>query len=84
VCLAGFLLLLLTWSNIAGEADVALQLPYLVSGGLTGLGLIIVGVLVVNISVKRQDAAERRRQQEQLAELITDLTWTLERLDGPR
>jgi len=40
VCATGFGLIAFTWSRVAGTLNVALQLPFFVSGGLTGLGLI--------------------------------------------
>ena len=70
---AGFTAIGITWGEVAGELQVALQLPYLVSGGLTGLGLIIVGATMLNLAVKRRDAAKRTRQLEQLAEILREL-----------
>lgn len=70
---AGFTAIGITWGKVAGELQVALQLPYLVSGGLTGLGLIIVGATMLNVAVKRRDAAKRTRQLEQLAEILREL-----------
>ncbi|MFY9587833.1 MAG: hypothetical protein WAT66_10305 [Actinomycetota bacterium] len=64
---AGFGLLAFTWSRVAGTAIVALQLPYVVSGATTGLGLLILGVLAIYLGVKRRDAWQRDRRLEQLA-----------------
>jgi hypothetical protein len=69
----GFTAIGITWGKVAAELQVALQLPYLVSGGLTGLSLIIIGATVINIAVKRRDAAKRTRQLEQLAEILRNL-----------
>jgi hypothetical protein len=71
--LGGFAVIGITWGKIAGLLQVPLQLPYLVSGGLTGLGLIMVGITVISISAKRRDAAERSRQLDQLAQIMTEL-----------
>jgi hypothetical protein len=84
IAAVGFGLLLLTWSRVAAEGNVAFQVPYLVSGGLTGLGLIMGGLVLVNISAKRQDAAERARQMDQLRESLDDLRATLRELDGKK
>jgi Flp pilus assembly protein TadB len=73
VSAVGFILIAVAWAEVAGVTDVALQMPYLVSAGLTGLGLVMVGLLVINVAVKRQDAAERRRQMEQLTEVLREL-----------
>jgi nitrate reductase gamma subunit len=81
VAAIGFALLVITWAQVAGEDNVAFQLPYVVSGGLTGLGLIMGGFILVNISAKRQDAAERSRQMDQLRESLDDLRSALRELD---
>ena len=69
----GFVLLLVAWGQVAGETQVYLQLPYLVSAGFTGLGLIMVGLTVVNVSAKRRDAADRDRQMDQLVSIMDEL-----------
>lgn len=70
----GFVLIAFAWGKVAGIADnVALQLPYLVSGGLTGLGMVMVGVTIVNVAAKRRDAQERQQQTQLLADALTEL-----------
>lgn len=69
----GFALLAIAWGGVAGEADVARQMPYLISGGMVGLGLILVGLTVVNVAVKRRDAAQRAQQIELLAAALSEL-----------
>jgi Trk-type K+ transport system membrane component len=64
---AGFVLIGLGWYDVSGTANVAFQMPYLVSSGLTGLGLIVIGTATVAIAIKRQDADQRIRKLEQLA-----------------
>jgi hypothetical protein len=71
--LGGFAIIGVTWGKVAGLLQVPLQLPYLVSGGLTGLGLIMVGITVISVAAKRRDAAERSRQLDQLAEIMREL-----------
>jgi hypothetical protein len=78
VTIAGFALIALAWAKVAALTDVALQLPYLVSAGLTGLALVMVGLIVINIAAKRQDAAERARQLQTLSEALADLARSLE------
>lgn len=75
---AGFVLIAVAWGQVAGLESVPLQLPYLLSGGLTGLGLIIVGATAVNIHAKRSEAAERERQTQQLMEILRQVTSVLE------
>ena len=73
VTAAGFVVILLAWGRVAGQTAVPLQMPYLLSGGLTGLGLILIGVTLINVNVKRQDAAARERQMGQLREVLGEI-----------
>lgn len=73
VAAAGFVVILFAWSEVAALTHVALQMPYLVSGGLVGLGLILTGLTLVNVNVKRQDASARDRQLTQVREMLADL-----------
>ena len=75
----GFLVIALTWGKVAALLDVSLQMPYVVSGGLTGLGLVMVGMTVVHVAARKQDAAERTRQVEELQAVLRELRETLER-----
>ncbi|MGH9185214.1 MAG: hypothetical protein ACRD0U_05290 [Acidimicrobiales bacterium] len=69
----GFVLILLAWGQVAGETAVALQLPHIVSGGVVGLALVMVGLLAVTVQSKRQDAAILQRQLEELTAVVTQL-----------
>jgi hypothetical protein len=71
--LAGFGLIALAWARVAALTDVWKQMPYVVSAGFPGLGLIMTGLLVINIAAKRQDAAERARQLETLTDALHEL-----------
>ena len=73
VAIIGFILLAVAWGGVAGEDDVAMQVPYLISGGAVGLGLIMVGLTVVNLAAKRRDAAMRGQQIELLAAALQEL-----------
>jgi thiol:disulfide interchange protein len=73
VVAVGFVLIAVAWSKVAGLANVALQMPYLVSAGITGLALVMVGLLVIGIAAKRQDGEELTRQVERLTHVLADL-----------
>jgi hypothetical protein len=73
VTLIGFGLIALAWARVAGLTDVWKQMPYVVSAGFPGLGLIMSGLLIINIAAKRQDAAERARQLETLSDALREL-----------
>lgn len=70
---AGFTAIGLAW-NFAAEIDrIQGQFPYFVSGGLSGLGLIFVGVMILVIETLRRDSAEHVAQVRRLTETIEDL-----------
>ena len=86
----GALLLVLAWGRTAALTNVALQIPYVLSAGCTGLGCVAVGVTILNLSAKRQDAALRARQTVELRTLLGELrtalstdTAALQHLDRP-
>ncbi|HWC14232.1 MAG TPA: hypothetical protein VG929_06525, partial [Actinomycetota bacterium] len=71
-------LIVFTWSKVAALVDVALQLPYVVSGGLAGIGLILLGLLVTNVSIRRREALERSRQLDEVREALVRLRNAIE------
>jgi hypothetical protein len=75
---AGAALLVIAWARTAGLTDVGLQVPYVVSAGFTGLGLVVVGMTVVSISAKREDSQERARQLRELREVLAELRRAVE------
>lgn len=78
IAAAGFGLIAFTWSKVAALVNVALQVPYLLSGGFVGLGLVMLGLLVVNLAVKRREAFDRQRQLEEVKEALVRLRESIE------
>jgi len=74
----GLVLLVIAWGRTAGLLNVALQIPYLVSAGFTGVALVLVGLTLVNIDAKRSDAVDRTRQLGELRGLLAELRTTVE------
>jgi hypothetical protein len=70
---SGFLLILFAWAKVAGLDSVPQQLPYLLSGGITGLGLILVGLAVVHVGALHAAERERARELDRLANLVESL-----------
>jgi hypothetical protein len=62
---------------VAGLLLIPLQLPYIISGGLTGLGLVLVGMTIVNVTVRRQDGIRRDERVEQLSSILQALATSL-------
>jgi len=70
-CIAiGILLIGLGWNGAAGKDFVAGQIPYLLSGGLLGLALVILGGVLIVIENTRRD---RSLVETQLRDLNTAL-----------
>jgi len=56
---AGFVVIALAWNGAAGTDFLQSQFPYLLSGGLGGLGLIVAGAAVMYVQAAREvDATE--------------------------
>lgn len=73
VAAVGFVLIAFAWGQVAGEVNVALQLPYIVSGAFTGLGLVMVGMTIISVAARRRDAALREQQTQLLADALREL-----------
>ena len=78
VTLVGFALIGYAWVKVAALIDVWRQMPYVVSAGLPGLGLVMTGLVVINVSARRQDGAARARQMATLAEALHDLQQSID------
>jgi hypothetical protein len=73
IAAVGFVLILVGWARLADETAVALQLPYVVSGAVVGLGLVMVGLTIVTVQSKRRDAAVLHDQLEELNAVLGQL-----------
>jgi hypothetical protein len=74
LALLGAVALFLGWYGVSGQALTAKQLPYLVSGGLTGMALVILAsVFLATDDVRRQltRVGELERKIEELYGLLT-------------
>ena len=78
IALVGFALIGYCWAKVAGLVDVWRQMPYVVSAGLPGLGLVMTGLIVINVSARRQDGAARARQLATLTDALRELQRTID------
>lgn len=62
--LAGFLLIVLGWNGAASTRFVDAQLPYIVSGGLAGVGLVVAGCTLAIVQELRKTAASIAQAME--------------------
>ena len=63
---AGFFAIAVTWRSVARQTLVSIQIPYMVSGGLGALGLILTGAGLAYIQTGRQVRADERASLERL------------------
>lgn len=70
---AGAIVVAVGWAKSAGITEVGRQIPILISAGFTGLGLLVVGVTIVNLSAKAQESQRRQEQADELASILAAL-----------
>jgi hypothetical protein len=66
VCVAGFALIFFGWNGAASVDRLQSQFPYLISGGLAGLALVVVGAALIGVETSRD---EREKLREEVASL---------------
>ncbi|MDX6200420.1 MAG: hypothetical protein QOJ79_3571 [Actinomycetota bacterium] len=67
IIFVGFVGILVGWNGTAGNLVLAAQIPYIVSGGLGGVALVIVGAALMVTQNARQD---RQRLEGVLMQLV--------------
>jgi hypothetical protein len=75
-CLAGFVLIFLGWNGAASVNSLPAQFPYLISGGIAGLGLVILGAILVSVDSRRDDS-------HRMELMLTEVRDALARLAPP-
>ena len=74
-CVAGLGLIWAGWNGAATYNDIRKQFPYLISGGIAGLALVVIGVGLMVIQSQRADRV-------QLEANLVELRAILERMTG--
>jgi hypothetical protein len=69
----GVVLLFLGWNGAAGVDHVTGQVPYLISGGLTGLTLVAAGLTVVVVHSHRRQSAAVTDKLDELIDVVRGL-----------
>ena len=77
---AGIVVVLLGWWGAAHTPFVFEQIPYLISGGLLGIGLLMAGGLLYLASWLARLAEQQRKEGEELRGVIVALRSEIERL----
>jgi hypothetical protein len=73
-CIAGVLLIFLGWNGAASNDRVQAQLPYVVSGGIGGLALVVIGAALIVSQSLRNDRVELRGGLDDLRQSIDKLS----------
>ena len=69
----GLVLIAVAWGGVAGEPEVNRQIPYLVSGGIFGLAVVLIGLTVINVASRRREIALREQHTQLLADAVEQL-----------
>jgi MFS family permease len=69
----GFVAMVLAWRGAAARTSVADQVPFVVSGALGGLALVVVSLAVLIVQVRRRAEALRRADLGRLRTAVVDL-----------
>lgn len=72
VAAAGFVALFLGWNGAASFDDVPAQMPYVISGGLVGLSLVVIGASLLVVESARKERADLLAVLEELKELVAE------------
>jgi hypothetical protein len=73
---AGWAVLTIGWYQ-AGQQDLETgQIPYVISGGFGGFGLILMGIISILVDVVRQAESKLRRSAEELHQRMEELAET--------
>jgi hypothetical protein len=75
-CLAGFVLIWTGWNGAASYNDIRQQFPYLLSGGLPGLALVIIGVGLMVLQSARADRVQLEANLVELRKILDRMTGT--------
>jgi hypothetical protein len=69
----GFALIGFTWWKVSDLTNIAQQLPYFVSGGLTGIGLVVLAAAAIVVVTRNGDDKRREEQAQALVDALRAL-----------
>jgi len=73
-CLAGLVFIWVGWNGAASYNDLRQQFPWLISGGLTGLALVIIGVGLFVVQSQRADRVQLEANLVELRRILDRMT----------
>ena len=66
----GLLAIGVAWNGAAGQTAILAQVPYILSGGLIGMALVILGAAMLIVQAAREDRARLETRLDVLADAI--------------
>lgn len=82
LCLVGLLLVFLGWNGAASRDRVPAQFPYLLSGGIAGLSLVVIGVGMIVVQNHRADRVALQGSMDRLREAMERSAAKPEKVNG--
>jgi hypothetical protein len=73
-CLAGLAVMWAGWNGAASYNDIRKQFPYLISGGMVGLALVVIGVGLMIIQSQRADRVQLEANLLELRSILDRMT----------
>ncbi len=73
-CMAGLAVIWAGWNGAASYDEIEAQFPYLISGGMAGLALVVIGVGVMVIQSQRADRVQLEANLNELRQILQRLT----------
>jgi hypothetical protein len=73
-CVAGLAVIWGGWNGAATYNDIRKQFPYLISGGIAGLALVVIGVGLMVIQSQRADRVQLEANLTELRHILDRLT----------
>jgi hypothetical protein len=73
-CLAGLILIWTGWNGAASYNDIRQQFPYLISGGVAGLALVVIGVGLMVLQSARADRVQLEANLAELRKILDRMT----------
>lgn len=70
LCLLGFAAIFFGWNGAASSNVSMAQFPYLISGGITGLAIVVLGAAMLVIQSAREDRARLEAAMERLVTAV--------------
>ena len=79
----GLLAIGIGWNGAAGQLSILGQVPYLISGGLLGIALVVLGAAMLVVQSAREDRAMLEAKLDLLAEAVLEAGGRV-RADAPQ